>query len=169
MMKRAYLILALVMAYGMTYSQVLFIDAEASEVEFEVDNFRLLEVDGTLSGLQGTLRFDTVEIENSNFIVCVDAATVNTGNEKRDDHLRSADFFDVEKYPKICFTSSSFGRTAEGYVVKGILSIRDVGKEVEIPFTFKDKVFEGEFEINRFDFGVGKEISTFKVRGRNRN
>lgn len=151
------------MPVGFLSAQVHFIDAEASEVEFEVDNFKILEVDGNFSGLKGTLRFDSVEIDNSSFIVCVDAASVLTGNEKRDAHLRTADFFDVEKYPRICFTSSSFSRTSEGYLVKGTLSIRDTGKEVEIPFTFKNKVFEGEFEINRLDFGVGKEISTFKV------
>jgi polyisoprenoid-binding protein YceI len=163
MLKKIFSISILILSFSWSFGQVLFIDSDASEVEFEVKNMRLFNVEGEIKGMQGTIRFDSTNLANSSFMVCVDPVTIETGIKKRDEHLKDPDFFDVEKYPRICFTSTAFRKTDEGYLVTGYLGIRDISREIEIPFTFRDNEFEGEFLINRFDYDLGKEISTFKA------
>ena len=161
-MKRVLWIFILLFSFNMLVSaQVQFIESEKSHVEFEVKKFKMFNVDGTIKGMKGTIRFDSTNLDNSSFMVCIEPSSIETGIKKRDNHLKSADFFDVEQYDKICFTSEIFKKTSEGYVVEGLLGIRDLSKNVSIPFTFKNKVFQGTFEINRLDFGVGKETSKF--------
>ena len=98
--------------------------------------------------------------------VSIDAASVNTDNEARDKHLRSADFFEVEKFPAITFKSSSVKEVAKGKLeVTGTLTIRGVAKQVTFPITNAGtrevrpgKVvggfIDGALRINRMDFGV---------------
>lgn len=85
-------------------------------------------VEGTFGGMKGTFNFSPNDLENSNFDICIDAKTVNTGNNKRDDHLRTADFFNVEVYPEICFQASNFVKTSDGYIAKGTLKMHGVSK-----------------------------------------
>lgn len=163
MLKTSLSIIVLVFSISWSFAQVQFIDSEASEVEFEAKAMKLFNVEGEMTGMQGTIRFDSTNLENASFLVCIDPVSLETGNKKRDAHLKSPDFFDVEKFPKICFTSKSFQKTEEGYLVRGELGIRDIVKEIEIPFTFEDKEFEGEFVINRLDYDLGNDVSTFKA------
>jgi polyisoprenoid-binding protein YceI len=160
-MKNLVWLVLLLLTAGNISAQVMFIDTEASEVEFEVKKFKLFEVEGTFTGMKGTIRFDTSNLEQSNFMVCIDAETVKTGIKKRDNHLRSEEFFDVENFPRICVGSKSIEKKGSGYIMTAALAIRNIEKEVVIPFTYKDKIFEGEFEINRKDYNVGKDFSTF--------
>jgi len=86
--------------------------------------------------------------------------TINTDNSGRDEHLRSEDFFDVVRYPKISLKSVAFKhKSGNNYLGSFILTIKGKSKQIEIPFTFLDKddaiVFKGAFKINRLDFGVG--------------
>lgn len=161
-MKKVLWLFILLFSFNMLLSaQVQFIDAEQSHVEFEVKKFKMFNVEGTMKGMKGTIRFDSTNLDNSSFMVCIEPSTLESGIKKRDKHLKSSDFFDVEQYDKICFTSENFKKTKEGYAVEGLLGIRDLSKKVIIPFTFKNKVFKGTFEINRLDYGVGKETSKF--------
>ena len=106
--------------------------------------------------------------------VKIEVASVDTGIEKRDNHLRSADWFEVEKFPYITFESSSVKRTGEGsFLAAGTLSIKGVEQQVELPITLlgiKDipermremlggvsrvASFQAEAQLDRRDFGVG--------------
>lgn len=133
------------------------INASKSIVNFEVSNMGFKTVEGTFSGMSGLLKFNPEDPVNAVFKVCVDAKTVNTGNKKRDEHLRTDDFFHVEKFPSICIKSKQINKTSNGYTLDGTLIMHGVSKEVSIPFTYSDKTFSGKVTIDRTDFNVGSD------------
>lgn len=139
------------------------INKEKSKINFHITGGGIFKVKGTFTGMQGDFHLDTADLQSANFDICVDAATINTKNKKRDTHLRTSDFFDVEKYPKICFESSSITKTSSGYQTTGKLTIHGVTKDVEIPFTFSENTFTGNLVINRFDYKIGEEFGTMRV------
>lgn len=136
-----------------------------SGVTFEVVNMKLNTVEGSFKGMKGDVKFDPKDLKNSSFEVTIDAATIDTDNGKRDKHLKNEDFFNVEKYPTIKFKSNAVVRSKkEGYhIAKGKLTMHGISKDVKIPFTYKNGVFEGTIKVNRFDYGIGKEYSTFTI------
>jgi polyisoprenoid-binding protein YceI len=93
-------------------------------------------VNGTTQGLKGTVNFDPMDPGKSNDDVTVDVNTLNTGNNLKNKHARAKDYFDVETYPTIRFTSDSIGKTGTGYTSTGMLTIKDVTKEIMRPFSF---------------------------------
>lgn len=101
------------------------IDAAHTEVGFEVKHLMISRVRGRFGAVEGTVRFGddptaaSVQAE-------IDVASIDTRQEQRDTHLRSADFFDVEQFPKMTFRSTRVERTGEGLRVVGDLTIRDV-------------------------------------------
>jgi polyisoprenoid-binding protein YceI len=131
------------------------ISEDASIITFEVSNMKFRTVKGTFKGMKGKLQFDPNNVEKAHFNVCIDAATVHTNNKKRDKHLREEDFFNVEKYPTICFKSKSVSKTTDAYITKGTLTMHGVSKEVEIPFTYENELFKGNFKVKRLDYGIG--------------
>jgi len=131
------------------------INSEQSKVSFEISNMAFNTVEGTFSGMNGTMNFDAQNPSDAAFNVCIDAATVDTGNETRDGHLIAEDYFNVEKYPTICFVSSRISKTNKGYEAKGQLTMKDVTKEVTLPFTFGNNEFVGNITINRLDYNLG--------------
>ena len=137
------------------------ISSDNSLVNFSIKNLKVRTVTGTFSGMQGEISFDPSDLENSRFLVSIDPASVNTGNKKRDKHLRSEDFFHVEAYPLISFTSTSIQKTEEGFSTRGTLSMRGIEAEVEIPFTYSSSRFTGTLEIKRLDYEVGEGTGTF--------
>lgn len=139
------------------------INQERSKINFHITGGGIFKVKGTFTGMQGDFTLDTSSLENAKFNICVDAATINTKNKKRDAHLRNPDFFEVEKHPNICFISSTVTKTTNGFITKGKLTIHGVTKEVEIPFTFSKNTFVGDLVINRFDYDLGKEFGTMRV------
>ena len=134
--------------------------AASSKVHFVIKNFGI-KTGGDFSGLKGTIKFDHEKFSSSVFDVTVDANTINTDNESRDGHLRKAEYFDVATYKTIHFKSTKITRssTAGRFYVFGELTIKGVTKPVQFGFgaTPKDGgyVFDGEFTINRRNFGVG--------------
>lgn len=139
------------------------INRDKSEVKFKITGGGIFTVKGNFTGMKGDFNFSESDVSNSKFDICIDSNTLNTKNEKRDTHLHSADFFDVEKFPTICYTSSTVSKTTDGYKTSGDLTIHGVTKSVEIPFTFKNNTFVGEIEINRFDYDIGKDYGTMRV------
>jgi polyisoprenoid-binding protein YceI len=133
---------------------------EGSKVKFVIKNFGI-NVGGTFAGLTGTITFDPASLATANFTVSVDAKTVDTDTKARDNHLRKAEYFDVEKYPRLSFRSTKVTTTTkEGYLyMYGVITIKNVSKEISFPFTQTSKdggiLFEGKFDLNRRDFGVG--------------
>ena len=149
-------IFCVVTAFGQNYTPT---DA-GSKVRFVIKNFGI-NTGGTFEGLAGSVVFDPANLAGASFNVSVDAKTVDTDMEARDNHLRKEEYFDVEKYPKLSFRSTKITTTnKEGYLFMfGVITIKNVSKEISFPFkqTSKDDgiLFEGEFKLNRLDFGVG--------------
>ena len=132
-----------------------FIDIDDSKVSFEVANMKFNTVEGTFTGMKGTIEFDPTNLANARMNVCLDASSVDTGNKKRDEHLRKEDFFDVANYPAICFELTSVVNATEGYTATGTLTMHGVTKEVNIPFTFSANTFQGTLSIDRMDYDIG--------------
>jgi len=145
-----------VTAFGQNYTPA----DDGSKVRFVIKNFGI-NTGGTFEGLAGTITFDPANLANASFNVTVDAKTVDTDLEARDNHLRKEEYFDVEKYPKVSFRSTKITTTnKDGYLFMfGVITIKNISKEISFPFkqTSKDGgiLFDGEFKLNRLDFGVG--------------
>ena len=144
--------------------EVYEIDPVHSTVAFKIRHF-FTEVPGRFKDFSGTITVDLENLEQFSTEATINAASIDTANEKRDKHLRSADFFDVEKYPEIIFKSEGVEPTGEkGAKVKGSLTIHGVTKEVDLDTKLlgKGKGMEGEMKtgwkatttINRKDFGL---------------
>jgi polyisoprenoid-binding protein YceI len=141
------------------------IDNAHTSADFAVRHMMVTNVRGTFTELGGVINFDPTEPANSNVDVTINAASVNTGVADRDNHLRSADFFEVEKYPNIIFKSTEVKVTGEESAkITGDLTIRDVTKSVVLDVEFLGVVaspfgdtrvgFEASTKINREDFGL---------------
>jgi polyisoprenoid-binding protein YceI len=140
------------------------LDTAHSSANFSVRHMGISTVRGRFTDLSGTILFDEQAPEKSSVTAVIKAASVNTDNATRDKHLNTPDFFDSAKYPEIRFQSTSIRHEgADKYVAVGNLTIKDVTKQVEIPFTLaKGKGMKGEprlgvegsLTINRFDYHV---------------
>lgn len=162
MMKKVIIGLLLLTSIHSTIS-AQSIDKSNSKVSFEISNFRVNDVEGTFTGMEGKVNFDPSDLNNSSFDVCIDAASVNTGIKKRDNHLRTSDFFYVEKYPNICFKSTSISKKGDQYITTGMLTMHGVTKTVMIPFTYSGKTFTGSLKLKRKVYNIGEDTSTFTV------
>ncbi|MGZ5190510.1 MAG: YceI family protein [Flavisolibacter sp.] len=153
-------IIALIISLGLQ-SQVLRPVGEQSSVKFRIKQFGF-STTGSFKGLQGTIRFSPETLANSSIDVTIQANTVNTGNDMRDNHLRKQEYFDVKKYPVIRFVSDRITTSTKAgtLFIMGRLTIRNVTREISFPFTAVPRqdgyLFTGEFKINRLDFGVGE-------------
>jgi polyisoprenoid-binding protein YceI len=132
----------------------------ASEVSFKIKNLGF-NTTGSFSGLAGIISFNPDDPGGCSFDVHIDAKTVNTGNDMRDNHLRAEDFFDVKNYPQIRFVSVKVANTKKNgtLFVSGKLTMKGITKDISFPFTAQPitdgYLFNGEFSINRRDFKVG--------------
>jgi polyisoprenoid-binding protein YceI len=109
------------------------IDGAHSYVGFKVRHMMVSWVRGQFAGVSGTLAHDPTDIAKTKVTVEIDANSINTANERRDKHLRSADFFDVEKFPKISFVSKKVaGDPQSGLKLIGDLTLHGVTKEVTL-------------------------------------
>jgi polyisoprenoid-binding protein YceI len=111
------------------------IDPTHSAVGFSIRHF-VSKVPGKFSKFNGTITVDRDNLANSSAEATIDVASVNTDNQKRDDHLRNADFFDATKFPTMKFKSTSWKKTGENtYDVTGDLTLKDVTKPVVLKVT----------------------------------
>ena len=107
------------------------IDPAHSGAEFKVKHMMISNVKGKFSGLSGVLKLDETNYARSTVEASIPVSTVNTGDEKRDGHLVSADFFDAEKFPAMTFKSTRIESVGGGdYEVTGDLTIHGVTKPV---------------------------------------
>ncbi len=139
------------------------IETAASSVSFKVKKFMVKTVAGNLSDINGTIRFDPNDASNGSFDISIPAASINTNDKKRDEHLRNQDFFSVEQYPEITFRSTAVQQENGGFSTSGDLRLLGVTKTIKIPFSFKDGIFEGNFSLNRLDYTLGKKFPSFIV------
>lgn len=159
-MKSIKILFPLLFAVLTASSQTLTPVDASSKVSFVIKNFGV-KTNGTFNGLKGSINFDPKNLSTSSFSVSVNAASVNTGNDTRDKHLRKSEYFNAEKFPLITYVSTKITEStiAGRFFVTGSLTIKGVSKEVKFGFnatpTDKGYVLAGDFDINRRDFGVG--------------
>ncbi|HTM43654.1 MAG TPA: YceI family protein, partial [Polyangiaceae bacterium] len=109
------------------------IDVAHSGINFSVRHMVVSKVRGKFGKYSGVVHLDDDDLTRSNVEITIDAASIDTGIAQRDDHLRSADFFDAAQYPELRFRSSRIERAAvDRYRVVGQLTIRDTTKEVTL-------------------------------------
>ena len=157
-MKRTVLILIVCLFSTFAWGQVKKI-APDNKVVFKIKNAGV-KVDGSFTGLTGTIVFDPKTLEKSYFDVNLEVKTINTDINARDNHLRKAEYFDAEKYPLISFKSKKIERTKTGFVTTGLLTIKGTIKEIKIPFSYSEAnsngLFNGILTLNRLDYKVGE-------------
>jgi len=140
------------------------VDAAHSDATFSVRHL-ITKVRGRFSEFAGTVAFDDANPANSTVSFTIQAASIDTNQKDRDAHLRSGDFFDVEKFPTITFVSTAIAPRADGeYEVTGDFTIRDVTRRITLPVSFLGKAadpwgneriaFEAEYTLNRKDYGL---------------
>lgn len=141
------------------------IDNAHSAADFVVRHMMVTNVRGTFGELSGIINFDPANPAQASVEATINVASISTGVEDRDNHLRSPDFFDVENYSNIIFKSTSTEVTGENSAkIIGDLTIRDVTKNVTLnveflgqtpsPFGDTRAGFEANVKINREDFGL---------------
>ncbi|WP_067436258.1 YceI family protein [Nocardioides jensenii] len=140
------------------------IDASHTYIGFQARHAMVTTVRGAFKEFQGTATIDAANPAASKAELTIAVNSVDTGSADRDGHLASGDFFDVEKFPTITFTSTKVEADGDDWAVTGDLTIKDVTKPVTVPFEFVGSAqdpfgnvrvgFEGEIVVNRKDWGL---------------
>lgn len=143
------------------------IDSAHSAINFTINHF-FTPVDGTFEEYDATVMFNPDDLENSSIDVTIPVTSINTRNDRRDGHLQSEDFFNAEQWPNISFESSSIeSRGDNEFVAIGELTIRDVTRHFELPFTLQGMMdhpmqenttvagIVANAQLMRTDYGVG--------------
>jgi polyisoprenoid-binding protein YceI len=141
------------------------LDPAHSRIGFVARHAMVTKVRGSFDEFAGTAVLDGANPANSRVEVTIDAASIDTRNAQRDEHLRSNDFLAMQEYPKITFASTGVREAGETtFEVTGDLTIKGVTNEITIPFEFEGAAkdpfgnqrvgFEGSATINRRDYGV---------------
>jgi polyisoprenoid-binding protein YceI len=140
------------------------LDPMHSEVQFKVKHLVISTVTGFFKSFEGSLETENEDFTGANITFSLDVNSIDTNQDQRDGHLKSADFFDAEKYPKISFKSTSFTKDGDDYKLVGDLTIKDVTKPVTL--TVEHGGIAGDFygntkagfeitgKINRKEFGL---------------
>jgi len=166
MNKRYTTILSLIAAFALlataAFADDYKIDGRHSKATFKVRHMLISNVDGRFGDVSGTIQFDPNDPSKCSVTATIKTASISTDNPDRDKHLSSPDFFDVAKYPEITFKSKRVEKRGNQWVAIGDLTMKDVTKQVEIPFeinTVKDHGMTrigavGSLTINRQDYHV---------------
>ncbi|MCM3721324.1 YceI family protein [Solibacillus isronensis] len=141
------------------------IDQAHSTIGFEVKHMMVSKVKGQFTNYSADVEVDNLEdLTSAQIEITIDTTSINTNNEDRDNHLKSAEFFDIEQFPDIKFKSASITKDGDDYKVSGDLTIKDVTKpavfDVEYggkgtnPWGVEVYGFEAETKIDREEFGL---------------
>lgn len=140
------------------------LDPAHTTVEFVVRHLMITKVRGRFTSFEGHVEVSPSGELPTSLAARIDAASIDTREEQRDAHLRSADFFDVDKYPSLTFESTRIEGTPDGFTVHGRLTIRGVTRDVELAGTYEGRTndpwggvrigYSAHTTINRKDFGL---------------
>jgi polyisoprenoid-binding protein YceI len=157
--------MALLFSLGINAQTKWTVDKVHSNVKFSVSHMVVSEVEGSFKGFDGTIVVSKDNLSDAAINFSVDVASVSTDNVNRDNHLKSDDFFNAEKFPKMTFVSKSMTLVGGNkYKLVGDLTMRDVTKSVEFDVTYGGKIqtndggykagFKARATIDRTNFGV---------------
>ena len=141
------------------------IDVMHSDVTFKVKHLMISTVTGSFSTFDATLNSEQEDFTNASISFSADIASITTGNQQRDEHLKGEDFFNAAKYPTLSFVSTAFTKVGDSnYELAGNLTIKDVTKPVVLAVEYGGTMtdFYGQFKagfdingnINRSEFGL---------------
>ena len=164
-MKKFTIVLASALLSLTTYAQNWKLDPAHTKIQFTAKYLVISDVEGQFKKFDGTVSSQKTDWTDLSLSVNVDVNSITTDNDMRDNHLKSDDFFNAEKYPSMTFVSKSMNRLAANkYVLTGDLTIRDKTKTVSIPVVYSGTVkdpwgntkagFKATGSINRKEFGL---------------
>ena len=176
----ALVLAALVLPHAVEAEPLRFrIQPEASEISFRATS-RLMNADGRFSRFSGDVVVDPAALTTARITLTIDAASLDTGIEMRDNHLRSSDFFDVARFPTVSFQSVRIEAAGRRAIVVGRLTLHGVTREIAVPIDVQITnialVASGEFIVNRGEYAmnynsfvnpIGNEVRvafTFRAR-----
>jgi polyisoprenoid-binding protein YceI len=162
---------------GTSLGDTYKIDAAHADIGFTVKHLGISKVRGKFKEFSGSLDYDGKKMSSLAGRATIQAASIDTGIAKRDEHLRNADYFDVAKFPEITFESKGIHKHGAEQHLTGVLTIKGVSKDIKLsvavsgpvdhPFQQGAKVigFSGTTQIDRHDFGVAAKGPTDKLIG----
>jgi len=165
-MKKLLIISGLILSSTVLFGQTVWeLDGAHSKIAFNVSHMMISEAEGYFKAFDGTITSTSEDFTDAVINFTVDVATINTENEARDKHLKSDEFFNAEKHPRMTFKSTSFKKVSGNkYMLSGNLTIRDVTKPVTFDVTYNGTVvspykktvagFKATGTINRFDYNL---------------
>jgi len=160
---------ALLLTSSLALASTYEIDPDHARANFSVKHLQITNVTGEMGKVTGTIELNDKDVTKSKVNATVDVTAISTGQEKRDKHLRSPDFFDVAKYPTLTFTSTKVEKAGDDLKVTGNLTMHGVTKPVTLdvemskeiihPFTKKPtRAFTATTKIKREDFGLTWQV-----------
>ena len=142
----------------LTFSSMSFLlkpDYTKSLVTFKIKNAGLT-VDGSFKTFEANIDYNESAKAPSSIKATIKTESIDTGIEGRDKHLRKEEFFNVSAFPALTFESAQILKTTTGsFIAEGKLTIKGIAKNVRIPFTYTNGIFDGTITLNRLDYGVG--------------
>ncbi len=161
----AIIVLVSVSIYSQAQTTTWKIDPVHSSIQFTVSHLVISKVTGNFKNFNGILKTNNDDFTDPDIEINIDVNSINTENEKRDNHLRSQDFFYTEKYPQIVFKSTSFKKISENkYKLTGDLTMRGVTRSIDLDVVYNGTVkdpwgnqragFSISGSVNRFDYNL---------------
>jgi len=155
----------------MAQTKVFRVDENHTVLGFKASTL-LFDVPGRFTRFKADIQGDPASLAGAQVHLDIDARSINTANASRDEHLRTPDFFDVARYPKITFASKEVRREGDRLLVKGSLTMHGVTKDLDLAFVAAEGMngaevrtwsYRATLPLDRLDFGVGAESVAAKI------
>ena len=171
-MRFRFLLPALLLAFPLlAQTRVFRVDDNHTVLGFKASTL-LFDVPGRFTRYKADIVGDPAAPESAKVRLEIDARSINTANATRDNHLRTPDFFDVAKYPKITFTSQSVRKDGDRLLVRGTLTMHGVSKDLDLSFVPAEGMngagvptwsYRATLPLDRLDFGIGADSVAAKI------
>lgn len=171
-MKKVTFIIAAVMISMATFAQTWKLDKSHAKLGFTITHLMVSDVEGSFKNFDITLIASKDDFSDAVITLTADVSSINTDNEKRDDHLKGPDFFDATKFPKLTFTGKSFTKVSgKNYKLTGDLTMHGITKTVTLDVIYNGTItnpmskklvsgFKVTGTFKRSDFGIGTGMPT---------
>ena len=152
---------ALLFSFSASFAQTKKINYAKSSVSFVIKNAGL-KVDGSFQTFAVDLAFDAQNLSSTKIDAVIKTASINTGIDGRDKHLKKEEFFNATQFPNIQFKVTSIKLLSNSsYMLQGKLTVKDVTKEISLPLKIskvgQEETFESNITLNRLDYHVGED------------